>query len=117
MSQDERLAGYYTLASASVLFTDLPGTIAKKLPRYPSVPAVRLGRLAIDQTFKGKGLGSALLADALTRALRSDIATYAMIVDAKDKSAAAFYTHHGFMALTDSPLTLFLPLTTARKLL
>lgn len=116
INQDERLAGYYTLASASLLLTDLPEAMVKKLPRYPSVPAVRLGRLAVDQAFKGQGLGSALLADALARALRSEIATYAMIVDSKDKSAADFYAHHGFMALPDSPLTLFLPLATARKL-
>jgi predicted N-acetyltransferase YhbS len=53
-----QIAGYYTLASASVLLEDLPEALAKKLPRYPSVPAVRMGRLAVDQTFKGKGLGA-----------------------------------------------------------
>ena len=59
------IAGYYTLASASILLSDLPETLAKKLPRYPSVPAVRMGRLAVSDSFKGKGLGAALLADAL----------------------------------------------------
>ena len=74
-----------------------------------------MGRLAIDQAFKGQGLGGALLADALDRAARSEIAAFAMMVDAKDETAAAFYRHHGFIALPGSPLTLFLPLATAKR--
>jgi GNAT superfamily N-acetyltransferase len=108
----EQRIGYYTLASASPMLADLPASIGKKLPRYPTVPAVRMGRLAVDQAFKGQGLGGALLADALDRAARSEIA-YALMVDARDGPAAAFYRHHGFIALPDSPLTLFLPLATA----
>jgi len=80
--------------------------------------AVRMGRLAVDQAFKGKGLGGALLADALDRAARSEIAAYALMVDAKNEPAAAFYQHHGFITLPDSPLALFLPLahvSTSRK--
>lgn len=112
LADGQRIAGYYTLASASLLLADLP---ARKLPRYPTVPAVRMGRLAVDQAFKGQGLGGALLADALDRAARSEIAAFALMVDAKDEAAAVFYRHHGFMALPDSPLTLFLPLATARR--
>ena len=112
LAEGQRIAGYYTLASASLLLTDLPASVGKKLPRYPTVPAVRMGRLAVDQAFKGQGLGGALLADALDRAVRSEIAAYALIVDAKDEAAAAFYRHHGFIALPDSPFTLFLPLAT-----
>ena len=111
------LAGYYTLASASVALTDLPEDLAGKLPRYPSVPAVRMGRLAVDQRFRGGGLGAAMLADALPRSLNAEIAAYALVVDAKDEQAAAFYRHHGFIALTDDDLTLFLPLATAIDLL
>jgi len=112
LADGQRIAGYYTLASASLLLADLPADIGKKLPRYPTVPAVRMGRLAVDQTFKGLGLGGALLADALERASRSEIAAYALTVDAKDEAAVAFYRHHGFIALPDSPFTLFLPLAT-----
>ena len=112
LADGQRIAGYYTLASASLLLADLPASTSKKLPRYPTVPAVRMGRLAIDQAFKGQGLGGALLADALDRAARSEIAAYALMVDAKDESAADFYRHHGFIALPDSPRTLFLPLAT-----
>ncbi|KKO72566.1 GNAT family N-acetyltransferase [Kerstersia gyiorum] len=114
LADDQRIAGYYTVASSSVLLTDLPANIGKKLPRYPTVPAVRMGRLAVDQAFKGQGLGGALLADALDRAARAEIAAFAMLVDAKDDAASAFYRHHGFIALPDSPLTLFLPLATVR---
>lgn len=107
-----RIAAYYTLASSSLWLADLPKDIGKKLPRYPTVPAIRMGRLAVDQAFKGQGLGGAMLADALHRAVRSEIAAYAMVVDAKDDAAAAFYQHHGFIALPDALKTLFLPLAT-----
>ena len=116
LNADHQIAGYYTLASASVLLTDLPTATAKKLPRYPTVPAVRMGRLAIDHHFQGQGLGGALLADALQRAARAEIAAYALLVDAKDIHAAAFYQHHGLLALPDVPLTLFLPLATVQRL-
>lgn len=106
----QRIAGYYTLAAASLLLAGLPAQIAKKLPRHPTVPAVRLGRLAVDRHCQGRGLGGALLADALERSLRSEIAASAMVVDAKDEAAIAFYRHNGFIALPESPRTLFLPL-------
>lgn len=111
------IAGYYTLASASVLLTDLPDAVVKKLPRYPSVPAVRMGRLAVNQLYKGKGLGAALLADALRRAVTAEIAAYALVVDAKDENAASFYAHHGFMALPDQPLFMFISLATVKGLM
>ncbi len=114
LADGQRIAGYYTLASASLLLADLPAGTGKKLPRYPTVSAVRMGRLAVDQVFKGQGLGGALLADALDRAARSEIAAFALMVNAKDDAAVAFYRHHGFIALQDSPLTLFLPLATVQ---
>lgn len=112
---ENRIAGYYTLASASLLLSELPTDIGKKLPRYPSVPAVRLGRLAVDQKFQGQGLGGALLADALDRAIRSEIAAYAMVVNAKDDRAAMLYHHHGFIILPTAKMTLFLPLASVPK--
>lgn len=115
LADGQRIAAYYTLASASVLLGDLPATTGKTLPRYPTVATVRMGRLAVDQAYKGKGLGGALLADALDRAARSEIAAFAMMVDAKDEVAAAYYRHHGFIALPESPLTLFLPLATVPR--
>lgn len=112
LTDENQIAGYYTLASASVLLQDLPPDLSRKLPRYPTVPAVRMGRLAVDRPYQGHGLGGALLADALGRAIASEIAAYAMLVDAKDESASAFYRHHGFLALPDSLQRLFLPLAT-----
>ncbi|NRR32911.1 GNAT family N-acetyltransferase [Oxalobacteraceae bacterium] len=113
VTAENYIAGFYTLASASVALTDLPAALAKRLPRYPAVPTVRMGRLAVDQAFKGQGLGGALLADAIERCTRAEIAAYALLVDAKDEQAATFYKHHGFLPLHDTPLTLFLPLAGA----
>ena len=113
VTAEEHIAGYYTLASSSLLLADLLAATARKLPRYPTVPAIRTGRLAVDQAFKGRGRGSALLADALARALRSEIAAFALMVDAKDGAAADFYRRHDFVGLPDSPSLLFLPQATA----
>ena len=110
LTDKQQIAGYYTLASSSMLLADLPTSTSKKLPRYPTVPTVRMGRLAVDQAFRGQGLGAALLYDALHRTARSEIATYALTVDAKDDAATAFYLHHGFIALPDLSRTLFIPL-------
>ena len=115
VTDEQRVAGYYTLAATSLLLAELPASVGKKLPRYPSVPAVRVGRLAVDHAFQKQGLGGALLADAFTRSVRSEIAAFALVVDAKHESAARFYMHHGFVALPNSPLSLFLPLATARR--
>ncbi len=116
MTSDERIAGYYTLASTSLPLSDFPPDIGRKLPRYTLVPAVRMGRLAVGRNFTGQELGGAMLADALARAIRSEIAAYALLVDAKNDRAAGFYLHHGFIALQDSPLSLFLPFATASRL-
>jgi GNAT superfamily N-acetyltransferase len=94
------VVGYYTLASAAVPLTGLPPEQTKKLPHYPDVPAVLLGRLAIAKSEQGRGLGAMLVADALLRASRSEIAAYAMLVDAKDENAAGFYEHLGFERLS-----------------
>jgi ribosomal protein S18 acetylase RimI-like enzyme len=114
--EQNRVAGFYTLAATSVLLADLPDAVARKLPRYPTVPAIRMGRLAVDQAARGKGLGAALLADALIRSMASEIAGFALVVDAKDDRATAFYRHHGFIPFADHPRVLFLPLATARAL-
>jgi ribosomal protein S18 acetylase RimI-like enzyme len=76
-----------------------------------------MGRLAVDQQFRGRGLGAAMLADVLERSVKAEIAAYALVVDAKDEQAVAFYRHHGFLAFNDNQLALFLPLATAQGLL
>ena len=107
------VAAYYTLASAGIPLTDLPADLVKKLPRYPSIPAVRIGRLAVDLRFQRRGLGAALIADALQRVIAAPPASYALLVDAKDDSAVTFYRHFGFIPLVSQPRTLFLPVATA----
>lgn len=104
------VAGYYTLAAASVLLSDLPQSLAKKLPRYPTVPVAKMGRLAVSQSAQHLGLGSALLADALTRVFQADVAAYAMVVDAKHQEAALFYEKHGFKQFSSQPMSLWLPM-------
>lgn len=114
LADEQRIAGYYTLSSASVPLTGLPDDVRRKLPRYAAVPAIRMGRLAVDAAFKGHGLGGALLVNALRRAAGAEIPAAVLVVDAKDEQAVAFYAHHGFIGLADSPLALFLPLACVR---
>ena len=106
------LAGYYTLSATQVLFTDLDEDWRKRLPRYPSLPAVLVGRLAVDERFKGRGLGGVLLFDAARRTMASDIAARFMVVDALNEDAARFYEHHGFRRVPDDARRLFVPLAT-----
>jgi GNAT superfamily N-acetyltransferase len=104
------IAGFYTIAASECLLDDLPPPLQRKLPRYPRVPSALVGRLAVDHRFQGCKLGAALLQDASMRATESGIAVFALLVDAKDDRAAAFYRHHGFGPFAASPLRLFAPL-------
>ena len=108
------VAAYYTMSSAGIPFVDLPPDESKRLPRYPTVPAIRIGRLAVDRGFRGRGLGAAMLADAVTRSLKA-AAAFALLVDARNDRAVAFYRRYGFCVLVSQPRTLFLSLATARK--
>lgn len=105
-----RVVGYYTLAAACVPLAELPDDLRKRLPRYPAVPVARLGRLAVHRAYQGRHLGAALLWDALMRAVRSEVAVFALIVDAKDERAERFYRHHGFQPLGSLPGRLILSL-------
>jgi ribosomal protein S18 acetylase RimI-like enzyme len=108
----EHICGFYTLSACHIALPDLPAEITRKLPPYPAIPAVRIGRLAVDQEFRSRGLGSAMLVDAACRVIESDIAAFALVVDAKDAQAVAFYEHHGFspLAVEGEARTLFIPL-------
>ena len=102
-------------AATSVPANDLPAEVLKRLPRYPNLPAALVGRLAVDQSFHRKGLGSTLLADAALRVLKGDTKAFALIVEAKDENAVAFYRLQGFCPFASRPLSLFLLLGTAKK--
>ncbi len=107
---DGTVAGYYTLSLTALQLGELPSATVKKLPRYPLVPATLLGRLAVDRRHQGKGYGRFLFADALFRATRSEIASFAIIVDAKDDNAKRFYERESFLPLPDQPMKLFRPM-------
>ena len=113
---DGAIGGYYTLSATGVKLTEFPAEVTRKLPRYPLVPATLLGRLAVDKNHQGRGYGRFLLADALFRVVRSEIASFAIIVDAKDEAARRFYERESFLPFPDQPLRLFRSMTDIAKL-
>lgn len=113
---DGVVIGYYTLSASSVTMTELPESTTARLPRYPRLPATLIGRLAVDRRFQGQGHGRFLLADALFRTSGSEIASFAVIVDAIDEGARAFYLREGFVEFPDHPMRLFLGMSTIRTL-
>ena len=112
----DRILGYYTLSAAAIVSADLPPDMAKRLPKYP-VPAALIGRLAVDQSIAGRGLGSLLLADAVKKATLAaeTVAMAAIAVDPIDDSARQFYAAFGFRSLLGAERRMFLtlPLTSA----
>lgn len=112
------IAGYYTLSSYSIALDGIAQQVRKRLPRYPLVPAMLIGRLARDFRFRKAGVGALLLLDALRRAWHASvqIGAYAVAVDAIDESAAGFYGRHGFIPLAGSDNRLYLPMESIRKL-
>ena len=113
------MLGYYTLSASVLRLDELPEYLARKLPRYPQLPVTLLGRLAVDQMAKGQGLGEHLLLDALHRSLihAGQIAAMAVVVDAKDAAAAAFFGHYGFLDMHSNSQRLFVAMRTAAQLL
>ena len=96
-SNENTIAGYYTLSATAVVFDQLPEDFRKKLPRYPEVPAALVGRLAVDTRHRDKRLGELLLFDAMRRTLQADLAAAILVVDAKDDAAAEFYRSYDFL--------------------
>lgn len=112
------VAGYYTLANTAILATELPTDRLKKLPRYPLIPATLLGRLALDIAHRGLGLGEFLLLDVIFRSLElsRNSVSFAIVVDAKDERAAAFYRRYDFEPFLKTPGRLFLTMTDADRI-
>ena len=110
--------GFYTLSAISVDIGSWPEDVAKKLPRYPVVPATLLGRLAIERQLQGRGAGEHLLMDALHRSWQASrqVASVAVVVDAKDSRAVEFYTRYDFTPFVDPPIRLFLPMSVIEQL-
>jgi GNAT superfamily N-acetyltransferase len=111
------VAGFYSLAASAVEPSSLPEQVAKRLPRRP-MPVTLIGRLAVDLGYRGRALGRRLLADSLIRSAVAsrDIGAMAVIVDAQDETARAFYERHGFQRFADDPLRLFIPMADVERL-
>lgn len=112
-----RVLGYYALSAGAVAFENVPEALRKRLPKYP-IPVAHIGRLAVDQAVRQRGLGSWLLIDALTRTLRAadQLGIHAIEVLAINDAARAFYQKFGFQTLSDDQRHLYLPLAAVRKL-
>ena len=109
--ETDAVLGFYTLSALSIDLASLPEQLSRKLPRHP-VPCALIGRLAVDRSAHGRGLGRMLLADAVKRTLAAGatVAMHVLIVDAANDDAKRFYEGFGFVPLTDDPMRLFLPL-------
>lgn len=112
------VAGYYTLSQFAVESGAVPEAVARKLPKYPMVSATLLGRLAVSSEYRGQRLGEMLLMDALKRSvdLSKQVASAAVVVDAKDDAALRFYRKYGFLDLPGIERRLFLPMGTIDQL-
>lgn len=115
-AEPKRVIGFYTLCATSVALAEIPEEVTRKLPRYPEIPAILVGRLARDLNYPG--VGGLLLSDAITRCVRvaSEIAASLIVVDSKGEAAARFYEKFGFISLPKLPDRMFLSMHTAEKL-
>jgi GNAT superfamily N-acetyltransferase len=111
------IVGFYSLSSFTLAIADLPPEQAKRLPRYDVIPAALIGRLARDERVRSKGVGDVLLADAVRRVIGAarSLAVFAIVVEATDEKAAAFYRDFGFAPFPNRPLRLFMPASEAAE--
>jgi GNAT superfamily N-acetyltransferase len=111
------IVGFYSLSSFTLAIADLPPEYAKRLPRYDLIPAALIGRLARDERVRGEGVGDLLLADAVLRVVGTSrsLAVFAIVVDARNEEAAAFYRDFGFAPFPSRPLRLFMPMSEAAE--
>ncbi len=118
-SENKNIVGFYTLSNGSIPFVDVPENLRKKYPKsYDYIPVTLLGRLALDVSEKGKGMGGQVLIDALKRSLKVSevhLGSVAVIVDPLDAEAESYYNHFGFIKLPDSG-KMFLDMKTIKKL-
>lgn len=117
LKEDKAILGFYTISMGSIEFASVPEDKKVGLPKYPT-PVAKIGRLAVDEKAKGKGIGKFLLIDAFRRIYEASqsVAAFAIIVDAKDETAKEFYKYFGFTEYQDSEFSLFLPIETLHKL-
>jgi len=109
---------YYTLSAYTVDVSVLNEDLAKRLPRYPLLPATLLGRLAVDNSQQGKRFGELMLIDALHKSLDStaQVASLAVVAEALDEEALGFYIKYGFQPFRQEPLKLYLSMKSIETL-
>lgn len=105
--EETDVVGFYTLSASRIDIGELPIEVSQKLPSYPYVPAILIGRLAVDLSYQGKGLGKLLLMDALYKSFKDHVAAMAVIVEAKNDNAKAFYQTYDFEVFPEQPRKLF----------
>lgn len=115
LNNNNRISGYFTLATAQVAYQEIPDRYRDKLPKYP-IPALRIARLAVNKELQGNGIGKWLLSQVFIKAVQiADITgLYLIIVDAKETSKN-FYEHYGFQKFIDEDLSYFMLVDTIRK--
>ncbi|MFZ3180845.1 MAG: GNAT family N-acetyltransferase [Methylocystis silviterrae] len=113
-----RILGFYTLSPASIEFSRAPAVVTRGLGRY-EIPVYRLGRLAVDRSVQGRGLGGRLLLRAAERCMTvaREVGGVALLIDAKSDGAAKWYESYGALRLLDAPLSLVLPFSVVEKAL
>ena len=118
VDESRRILGYYTLSAYVLRVAELPADIAKKLPKYPLIPATLLGRLAVSHAHQGQKLGRLLLMDALHRSWMNStqLASVGVVAEAIDDAARRFYLHHEFVAVPEHPRKLFIAMRTIATL-
>lgn len=114
----KKIAGYYTLNTSIIDYSSFPASYQKKLPYGLDIPSAKIGRLAVDLSYQGKGLGEELLLDAFYKVYRMslEIAIHSIIVDSLNEKAKAFWLKHDFIPFEDQPSALFLPVSTVGTL-
>ena len=112
-----KIVGFYSLSSFTLAIAEMPPEYIKRLPRYDAIPAALIGRLARDAKVRGEGVGALLLADAIRKVIRASrsLAVFAIVVEAKDEKAAAFYRNFGFAPFPNHPMRLFMPASEAAE--
>ncbi len=109
--ETQKIAGFYTLSASQIPLNELDDEWSRKLPKYRTIPAVLIGRLAVDREFRKQGLGSGLIVDAVSRVVFSEIAANLLVVDAKDENAALFYQHLGFRQIPGGSNKMVVPIS------
>ncbi len=117
-SPNDNIIAYYTLSSYTVEITELDNSLAKRLPRYPLLPATLLGRLAVDRNYRGQRLGELMLIDALKKSLvaTEKVASLAVIAEAIDEKAVSFYRKYGFRSFTGNTMKLYMTMQSIKEL-